>query len=325
LTPEQKEALKLKDEANALYNSKKFQEALEMYDQAIAKDPININFYNNKAACYLTLKEYDACIDVSLKGLEAGESNKAPFDKIGLAMQRIGNSYLQLGKLEDSITWLKKSLLNDRNAKSLQLLKQAEKTLDENKTKAYINPELSNKAKEEGNEFFKLNKYPEAVKCYSEAIARDPDNHVNYSNRSAAYVKLMALPEALKDADKCIELNPKFAKGYVRKGNAQFFMKDYKKCLETYQLGIEIEPNNPELIAGIKKTVEQINKGQDESAVKKNIENDPEIQNILRDPVMRQVLDDMRTDPKKAAQYLKDPTIRSNLDKLVTAGIVSFQ
>jgi hypothetical protein len=55
-------------------------------------------------------------------------------------------------------------------------------------------------------------------------------------------------------------------------------MKDFKKCLETYQQGIELEPNNPELIAGIKKTVEQINKGQDESAVKKNIENDPEVQ-----------------------------------------------
>lgn len=55
-------------------------------------------------------------------------------------------------------------------------------------------------------------------------------------------------------------------------------MKDFKKCLETYQQGIELEPNNPELVAGIQKTVEQINRGQDESSVKKNIENDPEIQ-----------------------------------------------
>lgn len=103
-----------------------------------------------------------------------------------------------------------------RNAKSLQLLKQAEKTLEENKVREYINPELSVKAREEGNELFKANKYPEAVKCYTEAIARDPDNHVNYSNRSAAYIKLMALPEALKDAEKCIELNPKFGMFYVK-------------------------------------------------------------------------------------------------------------
>lgn len=52
--------------------------------------------------------------------------------------------------------------------------------------------------------------YPEAIKAYTEAIKRQPDNHVNYSNRAACYIKLMALPEALKDADKCIELEPTF-------------------------------------------------------------------------------------------------------------------
>jgi len=328
LTTEQKEAIKLKDEANALYNAKKFPEALALYDKAIEKDPTNINFYNNKAACYLTMKDFDACIEVSKKGLEAGENSipKAPFEKTALSMQRIGNSLLQKGELEESITFLKKSLLNDRNSKTLQLLQIAEKALEEKKKQEYISPELSNKAKEEGNNFFKLNKYPEAVKCYSEAILRDPTNHVNYSNRAAAYIKLLALPEALKDSEKCIEINPKFVKGYIRKGTAQFLMKDFRKCLETYQLGIELEPNNPELIAGIQKAVAKINQGgQDEETVRKNVENDPELQNILRDPVMRQVLEELREDPKKAQGYLKDPTIRANLDKLVSAGIVSFQ
>lgn len=55
-------------------------------------------------------------------------------------------------------------------------------------------------------------------------------------------------------------------------------MKDYKKCLETYQIGIELEPNNNELIQGIQKCVQQVNKGQDEESVRRNIENDPEVQ-----------------------------------------------
>jgi len=163
------------------------------------------------------------------------------------------------------------------------------------------------------------------VKSYTEAILRDPTNHVNYSNRAQAYIKLLALPEALKDSEKCIEINPKFAKGYLRKGTAQYLMKDYKKCLETYQIGIELEPNNQDLIQGIQKCVSQVNKGQDEESVRRNIENDPEVQRILTDPVMRQVLDDLRTDPKKAQGYLKDPTIRSNFDKLVRAGVISYQ
>lgn len=57
-----------------------------------------------------------------------------------------------------------------------------------------------------------------------------------YSNRAACYTKLGALPEGLKDANKCIELDPMFVKGYSRKGAIQFFMKEYDRALETYQV-----------------------------------------------------------------------------------------
>ena len=76
-----------------------------------------------------------------------------------------------------------------------------------------------------------------------------------YSNRAASYTKLGAMPEGLKDAEKCIELDPTFSKGYTRKGAIQFFMKDYDKALETYQEGLKHDPNNQELLDGIKRFV----------------------------------------------------------------------
>jgi len=156
LTADQREALKLKDEANTFYNSKKFPEALKLYDQAIEKDPNNIVFFNNKAACYMAMKDYENVIKVSEEGLTVGRENRATFDKIGLALQRIGNAFLQLDNLEESIKYLKQAQINDRNSKTLELLKQAESAL-ENKKKKNISTRnlVLNQRKKEMN-FLKL-------------------------------------------------------------------------------------------------------------------------------------------------------------------------
>lgn len=51
-----------------------------------------------------------------------------------------------------------------------------------------------------------------AVKLYGEAIALDPCNHILFSNRSAALVKLGQFSRALQDASRAVELNAKWPK-----------------------------------------------------------------------------------------------------------------
>ena len=42
-------------------------------------------------------------------------------------------------------------------------------------------------------------------------------NRLFFSNRAACYTKLMEFGLAMQDCDKCIEINPMFVKGYLRK------------------------------------------------------------------------------------------------------------
>ena len=74
-----------------------------------------------------------------------------------------------------------------------------------------------------------------------------------YSNRAASYIKLGALPEAKKDAEKCIEIDATFIKGYLRKGAAEFFMKEHDKAMKTYQEGLKLDPGNQELQEGLRR------------------------------------------------------------------------
>ena len=52
---------------------------------------------------------------------------------------------------------------------------------------------------------------------------------------------------------------------------------------------------------------------------------DPEIQNILSDPVMRQVLVDFQENPKAAQEHTKNPMVMAKIQKLVSAGIVQIK
>lgn len=61
------------------------------------------------------------------------------------------------------------------------------------------------------------------------------------NNRAAAYSKLLALPEALKDAEAAIKIDPTFIKAYIRKALTEQAMKDSSKAMATLQKATEAD------------------------------------------------------------------------------------
>jgi len=90
--------------------------------------------------------------------------------------------------------------------------------------------------KDEGNAHFKAGEHLKAAAAYTKAIKAEPGNHVYYSNRSQAFLKLSKVAKALEDADKCISLKPDFVKGYHRKASALHAMNDPAKSEEACKI-----------------------------------------------------------------------------------------
>lgn len=321
--PENKKLAKREKElGNEAYKKKNFEEALKHYDQAIQHDPADITFYNNKAAVYFEQKEYKQSIAECEKGIEIGRENRADYKLIAKSFTRIGNSYKKLNDWRNAKTYFEKSLSEHRTPEVKTLLSQVEKMIKEEERKAFIDPEKAEQEKELGNEFFKKGDFSTALKHYTEAINRNPDDPKLYSNRAACYTKLAAFDLGLKDCEICVKLDEKFIKGWIRMGKILQGMQNSSKALHAYQKAVELDPNNSEALEGYRACSMAVHSNPEE--VWKKAMNDPEVQQILKDPAMRLILEQMQNDPKAVQEHLKNPQVASKIQKLLESGIIQI-
>ena len=64
------------------------------------------------------------------------------------------------------------------------------------------------------NECCQKGDFDEAVRLYGESIKLNEDNHLLYSNRSAAYIRTKQFVEALEDGRRAATLKPDWPKVY---------------------------------------------------------------------------------------------------------------
>ncbi|CAD5226347.1 unnamed protein product [Bursaphelenchus okinawaensis] len=308
------QAVAEKNLGNEFYKKKEFAAAHEHYDKAIELDPNNMTFYNNKAAAYFEEGKYEECIKTCEKGVEVGREHRADFATIAKGLSRAGNAYLKLGDKKQAHFYFGKSLSEHRDPELVKKHKKLEQEIKEEEKKSYINPEISEEEKVKGNEAFKKGDYPTAIKHYNEALKRNPDNAVIYSNRAACYTKLMEFHRAVDDCEHCLKLDPKFIKAYLRKGAALVALREYSRAQKAYESALSIDPNNNEARDGLINCA--TNNDESPEKAREAALKDPEVQEILRDPSMRMILEQMSTDPGAVQDHLKNPEVFSKIMKL---------
>ena len=110
-----------------------------------------------------------------------------------------------------------------------------------------------------------------------------------------------------------LELDPKYIKAWARKGDIHVLMKENHKALEAYRKGLALDGNNAACKEGAMKVTRMVNMGS-QNMTEEERRKGPrahgmaghEIQNILQDPVIRQVLQDFNENPA-VAQHTSRP------------------
>mmetsp|Transcript_3216 Transcript_3216/g.8052 ORF Transcript_3216/g.8052 Transcript_3216/m.8052 type:complete len:765 (+) Transcript_3216:141-2435(+) len=107
-----------------------------------------------------------------------------------------------------------------KKAKKDKKAKGEEKDKNAARNRAKVEKERAEKLKQDGNKLFLAAQYTQALELYNQAVTLDKENAKLYSNRAACYEKMQNWQHCLDDAQKCIQYDPSWPRGYLRKGKA---------------------------------------------------------------------------------------------------------
>lgn len=120
------------------------------------------------------------------------------------------------------------------------------------KTKEKMSELDINRLKDIGNDYFKNQKYGEAIEKYNEAISLSWGNKALLAtllcNRAIAYIKIGNLQDAKNDCTAVLEMDSANKKAYFRRAQANELSGELKLAFDDLSKLVRIEPKNPEFL-----------------------------------------------------------------------------
>ena len=292
-----------KDLGNTMLQTGKVADAVWLYTLALDKRPSCHVLHSNRSAAHARLGEWAKALADADQCVQVNATWPRGYSRRAAALEG-------LGRLDDAIAMHEKVLSFDAgNAASHQAIdaikekkRQREGNEDDNykgnankvategageaastggdeadpakeaEERAKAKAEKIQKYKDRGNRAVQAGNFEDAIDNYTTAIEIDAGNHVLYSNRAAAYCSVNQFQSALKDAQKCINLAPKFAKGYGRKATALCGLNRRGEAVQTFHQGLGQCPGDAGLTKGLHELVPaKVEPTEAEEASKKEV------------------------------------------------------
>jgi len=157
---------------------------------------------------------------------------------------------------------------------------------DDHERKTKLNDEVLRRAKAA----FQVKNLPSAEKLYTRSIEIFDDDHIPYSNRAAVRLLYGKNEKALKDCEKCLDIEPTFTKAHYRKCQALQRLERFQDALDHCALSIEmLGEKDTEIFQTLEKEI-QSDWEADKAAKAKIREEAKEIDNNMPPPMPTRIL-----------------------------------
>ena len=203
---------KLGNEANKLFQEKKWDMAIAKLDEMVAllpDDETKAAVLNNRGNAKNSMGDYEGAIADYGQALKINPQLADTYINRGIAKNRMGGHEGAIADYDRALE---------------------------------INPQLAEAYISRGVAKDGMGNYEDAIADYNRALEINPQDAAVYHNRGSTKSNMGDHKSAIADYDRALEINPQLAEAYYNRGNAKNHMGNHEDAIADYDRALKIDP-----------------------------------------------------------------------------------
>jgi len=229
-------------------NSRKFPDAVKLFQKAISLEPENPSYYKGLADVYASQGNNSDAIDCYKQALEL----KSDYFEVHA---NLGNVMIEAKQVDEALRHYKEAVklrpdipqLHDSLGNALRISGRAESALASHKEALRLNPKLFSALINMGWDLEDLGEIEAAIDAYKQALSINHKQVAVHANLGSILRDIRRMDEALYHYQEAVKLRPDIAQLHDNLGVAHSACGNPDSALDCHKKALQLDPNVPEV------------------------------------------------------------------------------